>query len=143
MYEQRLQRMILKAERERIMRLECDSNNILSADETLVNKAMGIIKTNMSNADFSINDFSEQMGMSRSNLYKKIKAFTGLSPLEFIRTVRMQYGVQLLEKSGLGVSQIAYQIGFSPKQFAHFFKQEYGTLPSLYAQEKRGKEVVM
>ena len=70
--------------------------------------------------------------MSRSGLYKKLMAITGLSPLLFIRTLRIKRGRQLLEKSGESVSQIAYHIGLSPKQFAKYFREAYGILPSEF-----------
>ena len=57
---------------------------------------------------------------------------TGKSPLEFIRILRVKRGKQLLEQSQLNVSQIAYQIGLSPKQFTKYFKEEFGYVPSEY-----------
>ena len=68
--------------------------------------------------------------MSRSNLYKKLMAITGLAPLQFIRTLRIKRGRQLLEESGESVSQVAYRVGLSPKQFARYFREAYGILPS-------------
>ena len=53
-------------------------------------------------------------------------SITGKSPLEFMRILRLKRGKQLLEKSQLSISQIAYQVGLSPKQFAKYFKEEYG-----------------
>lgn len=70
--------------------------------------------------------------MSRGHLYKKLIMITGKSPLEFIRILRVKRGKQLLEQSQLNVSQIAYQIGLSPKQFAKYFKEEFGYVPSEY-----------
>ena len=61
-----------------------------------------------------------------------ISPITGKSPLEFIRILRVKRGKQLLEQSQLNVSQIAYQIGLSPKQFAKYFKEEFGYVPSEY-----------
>ena len=86
----------------------------------------------MDNADFSVEDFSNRLGLSRSGLYKKLVQITGKSPLEFMRTIRLKRGKALLEKSGDSISQIAYQIGMSPKQFSKFFKEEFGYLPSEY-----------
>lgn len=87
---------------------------------------------NMDNSEFSVEELSAQIGISRSGLYKKLMSITGKSPLEFMRILRLKRGKQLLEKSQLSISQIAYQVGLSPKQFAKYFKEEYGCLPSEY-----------
>jgi transcriptional regulator GlxA family with amidase domain len=73
-------------------------------------------------------------------LYKKLLALTGKSPIEFIRTIRLQRAAQLLEKSQFTVSEVAFQVGFNnPKYFARYFKEQYQMLPSVYAAEKKGK----
>jgi AraC-like DNA-binding protein len=84
------------------------------------------------NSEFSVEELSSYVGMSRGHLYKKLIMITGKSPLEFIRILRVKRGKQLLEQSQLNVSQIAYQIGLSPKQFAKYFKEEFGYVPSEY-----------
>jgi AraC-like DNA-binding protein len=83
---------------------------------------------------------SRLMGMSRVLLYKKLLSLTGKSPIEFIRSIRLQRAAQLLEKSQCTVSEIAYQVGFNnPKYFAKYFKEEYHILPSAYAASKKIK----
>ena len=82
--------------------------------------------------DFSVEDLAQELGMSRSGLYKKLMGFTGKSPLEYLRHFRIEKGKQLLEKTNMTVSEIAYQAGLSPKQFSRYFKQIYGSLPSDY-----------
>ena len=72
------------------------------------------------------------MCMSRSALYKKLMAISGRSPLEFMRIIRLRHGLTLVRQGGLTVSEVAYKVGMSPKQFAKFFKEEYGSLPSKY-----------
>lgn len=105
---------------------------ISTLDEQLIEKAIRIVEENMDNSEFSVEDFSAQVGISRSGLYKKLMSITGKSPLEFMRILRLKRGKQLLEKSQLSISQIAYQVGLSPKQFAKYFKEEYGCIPSEY-----------
>ena len=105
---------------------------ISSLDEQLIEKAIRIVEENMDNSEFSVEELSAQIGISRSGLYKKLMSITGKSPLEFMRILRLKRGKQLLEKSQLSISQIAYQVGLSPKQFAKYFKEEYGCLPSEY-----------
>ncbi|MEI9922120.1 MAG: two-component regulator propeller domain-containing protein [Bacteroidota bacterium] len=107
---------------------------ITSMDEKLIQNAIKIVEDNITDADFSVEDLSRELGMSRVHLYKKLLAITGKSPLEFIRTIRLQQAAQLLEKSQLSVSEIAYKVGFNnPKYFTKYFKEEYKVLPSAYA----------
>lgn len=108
---------------------------ISTLDEQLIEKSIRIVEDNMDNSDFSVEEFSAAVGMSRSGLYKKLMQITGKSPLEFIRILRLKRGKKLLDSSQLSVSQIAYQVGLSPKQFAKFFKEEFGYLPSEYKKE--------
>ena len=82
-------------------------------------------------------ELSEMMAMSRSNLYKKMTAVTGRTPLEFIRCIRMREGRKRLDAGETSVSQIAYAIGMSPKQFAKYFKDETGMTPSQYIKNGR------
>jgi AraC-like DNA-binding protein len=67
-----------------------------------------------------------------------LQALTGKSPLEFIRVIRLQHAAQLLEKSQLTVSEVAYKVGFNnPKYFAKYFREEFNVLPSAYSSGKR------
>lgn len=105
---------------------------VSSLDEQLIEKAIRAVEENMDNSDFHVEELSSYVGMSRGHLYKKLIMITGKSPLEFIRILRVKRGKQLLEQSQLNVSQIAYQIGLSPKQFTKYFKEEFGYVPSEY-----------
>lgn len=105
---------------------------VSSLDEQLITKAIQVVEDNMSNSDFSVEDFSAAVGMTRSHLYKKLMAITGKSPLEFIRVIRIKRGRSLLEQGRTNISEVAYTIGFSPKQFSKYFKEEYGYLPSEF-----------
>jgi DNA-binding response OmpR family regulator len=110
---------------------------ITSLDEKLIRKAISIVEQNIGDPDFSVEKFSRELGMSRVHLYKKLLSLTGKSPLEFIRNIRLQRAAQLLQKSQLSVSEIAYQVGFNnPKYFSKYFKDEFHTLPSAYANGK-------
>jgi signal transduction histidine kinase/ligand-binding sensor domain-containing protein/DNA-binding response OmpR family regulator len=114
--------------------------NITSLDTKFIERAIQCVEQNVSNADFSVEDLSKTLGISRANFYKKILSLTGKSPLEFIRTIRLQHAAQLLEKSQLTVSEVAYSVGFNnPKYFARYFKEAYHELPSAYALRKRVK----
>jgi AraC-like DNA-binding protein len=106
---------------------------ITSIDEQLIKKAVGVVEQNMSNAEFSVQDLSHSLAMSRVYLYKKILALTGKTPIEFIRVIRLKRAAQLLESSQLTVAEVAYKVGFNnPKYFAHYFKAEFDLLPKAY-----------
>jgi AraC-like DNA-binding protein len=72
------------------------------------------------------------------HLYKKLLSITGKTPIEFIRILRLKRAAQLLGKSQLTVSEVAYQVGFNnPKYFSRYFKEEFGLLPSVYAEKNK------
>lgn len=106
---------------------------VQSADERFIQQALRIIEKNISNSDFTVEEFAREMFMSRVALYKKLLQLTRQTPIEFIRSMRLKRAVQLLEKSQLTVAEIAYEAGFNnPKTFAKYFKAEFGMLPSSY-----------
>lgn len=110
---------------------------ISSADEQFVQQALQIVEKNIANPDFSVEELSRELFMSRVSVYKKILSLTGKSPIEFIRSIRLKRAAQLLEKSQLTVAEVAYEVGFNnPKYFSRYFKMEYGELPSQYAKKK-------
>lgn len=112
--------------------------NITSLDEKLIKTAIELVEKNMANADFSVEELSRELGISRVHLYKKLTAITGKSPVEFIRFIRLKRASQLLEKSQLTVAEVAYQVGFNnPKYFSKYFKTEFNVLPSAYASRFR------
>lgn len=115
---------------------------ISSLDEKLMQKAHELVEKNISNADFSVEELSREIGMSRVYLYKKLLSLTGKTPIEFIRVIRLQRAAQLLEKSQLTISEIAYQVGFNdPRYFTKYFKIQFDTLPSQYLAHKRKNNV--
>ena len=106
---------------------------ITSLDEALIGKAIKVIEENISDIDFSVEILSVALGMSRGHLHKKLTAITGKKPIDFIRTIRLKRGRQLLEKSQMQIAEIAYEVGFnSPHRFAVHFRKEFGSLPSEY-----------
>jgi DNA-binding response OmpR family regulator/anti-sigma regulatory factor (Ser/Thr protein kinase) len=112
--------------------------NITSLDEQFLQKIVEVVEKNVSNAEFSVEDLCLELGVSRSRFFKRVHTLTGKSPMELIRNIRMQHAAQLLGKSQLSVSEIAYQVGFNnPRYFAKYFKEIYQVLPSEYAKSKR------
>ncbi|WP_153631108.1 response regulator [Prolixibacter sp. SD074] len=119
------------------MNIEPKDISITSLDEKFMAKALDIIEEHMADIGFSVAEFGRQMGISRMQLYNKIVALTGSTPLEFIRILRLKRAAQLLQKSQLSVSEVAYQVGFNdPKYFSMHFKKEFQILPSKYREEK-------
>ena len=104
-----------------------DAEAEAEADSAWLKSIDSIIDENIADAAFSIEELGHLAGMSRSNLYKRVKAITGLSPLEYLRERRVKKGRQLLEQAtGKHVkptlSEIAYQVGMSPRQFSKYLK---------------------
>lgn len=108
---------------------------ITSRDEELVKKAINIVEKHISD-EFTVEDLSKEIGLTRGHLYKKLTALTGKTPVEFIRTIRMKRACQLLEQSGMQVSEVAYAVGYSsPKIFSRNFKAEMGMTPTEYMEK--------
>lgn len=106
---------------------------VSSLDGDLLKKAMKIVEKNVGNEQFDIPAFCEELGISRTLLFTKIKAWTNFTPNEFIQEIRMKRAIQLLEQSHMNISQIAYQVGFnSPKYFSRCFQKRFGETPSKY-----------
>jgi len=106
---------------------------INSIDKDFLEQSMDIIEKYMSKPDFDVQLFVDEIGMSRTVLYRKLKAVTGLSVNEFINTVRLKRAVQLLEQKKLSVSEIAYEVGFSsPKYFSTCFRKQFHKTPSEF-----------
>jgi len=111
---------------------------ITPLDQQFLRDMIEAIERHISNADFTVVDLARELGVSRSQLFKRVEAVTQKSPLEVIREIRLQHAAQLLEKSQLSVSEIAYQVGFNnPKYFARYFREMYQVLPSEYSSGKR------
>jgi signal transduction histidine kinase/ligand-binding sensor domain-containing protein/DNA-binding response OmpR family regulator len=132
------QRELFQRDFRQLINVTATHLQITSLDEKLIQKALEVVERKLSDPDFTVEELARELSMSRVHLYKKLQALTGKSPLEFIRTLRLQHAAQLLEKSQLTVSEVAYKVGFNnPKYFARYFKEEYHVLPSLYAAGKR------
>ena len=111
---------------------------IESDDAKFLNTALLYIETNLHNSQLSVEDLSKHMAMSRVSLYKKCLKVTGKTPVDFIRSVKLEKAAVLLEKSNKTISEICYMVGFStPNYFAKSFKAKYNVLPSEYIVEKR------
>lgn len=114
---------------------------VTSNDQRFLQQAMHLVEENMMNTEFSVEMLVSEMGMSRSNLYLKLKEITGLSSSEFIRSVRLKRAVQLLKKSDMSVKEIMYMTGFNTASyFSKCFKKQYGVVPSEYMKNLNKKQ---
>jgi len=112
----------------RVTPLELKSN-----DEIFIKRLMGIINKNMDNSKFSIEILAQEVGISRTQLHRKLKEITGISTSDFIRNIRLKQAARLLIERKVNISQVAYATGFSnPTIFAVAFKKFYGCTPSEY-----------
>jgi len=106
---------------------------LLSADDKFLQKASDFIELNLSDSGLNVERFAQHMAMSQSQLYRKLKALTDLSPNEMIRSVRLQRAAKLLLHHRGNIAEIAYEVGFSnPSYFSECFQKQFGKLPSEY-----------
>ncbi|MBN2279849.1 MAG: response regulator [Candidatus Marinimicrobia bacterium] len=104
-----------------------------SADELFIVKIRELVEQNIDNADFDLTDLQKEIGMGRTHLFQKLKELTGYTPNDFIKTLRMEKAAQLLLKTDLTISEIAYKVGFRyPKYFSTCFSQYHRQSPSEY-----------
>ena len=103
-------------------------------DQKLLEKAQEIILKHIDNPAFDVNLFAQQMGLGRTRLFSKIKSLTGQTPNDYIMSVRLKKGAELLQgNEGLNVSEVAYTVGFSnPRYFSQCFRDYFGVSPSKF-----------
>ena len=105
---------------------------VSSLDEELISHVIADIEANIQDPSYSVTKLSSAVGMTRGNLYKKLMAITGKSPMEFIRIIKLKRGKSLLDQGRTNISEVADMVGISAKQFAHHFKMMYNDTPSEY-----------
>ena len=108
-----------------------EEEKLNETDKTFVGRLRTAIQENLGDSDFSVERLGEEIGLSRVQLYRKVKALTGQTPVELLRKARLTKARQLLEKTEKSVSEIAYEVGFtSPSYFNKCFKDEFDINPS-------------
>lgn len=117
---------------------------VSSSSDKLLHDVMQYVEDNLTDTQLSVETLSRHVGMSRSTLYSKLLELTGQTPVEFIRSVKLNKAAQLLEKTDMTIAEIAYTAGFTtPTYFAKSFKAKFNMLPSEYIVKMRkqpGKE---
>lgn len=112
---------------------------ITSMDEQFLNRVKEAIEEHLGEEEFSVEDLAYQVGLSRVQLHRKLKALTDQSVGEFIMSMRLQRAVDLLERNAGTVSEIAYMTGFNtPNYFAKCFRKQFGCSPSEYKSRVTG-----
>lgn len=110
-------------------------NTITSNDQLFMKRLLENIYKHIDNGDLTIEELSREVGMSRPVFFNKVKNLTGVSPIEFLRDIRLQQAEKLMT-TDLTVSQIAFQVGFNDADyFGKCFKQKFGKTPSEYRKE--------
>jgi len=102
-----------------------------SQDERFLQRARETVEQFMADSDFGVDEFAGQMCISRSGLYKRLTALTGLSPNEFIRQMRVKRGRDLLKADAGTIAEVAFMVGMTPRQFSKFYKSIFGVSPSM------------
>ena len=117
---------------DRVEQLEVKGN-----DELLMERIMKAVNKNLSNSDFNVDMLTQEVGISRAQLHRKMKEMTGISTSEFIRNIRLEQAARLLREQKINVTQVAYTVGFS--NLAHFstiFRKHFGVSPSEYIERE-------
>ncbi len=106
-----------------------------STDKNFLEGIIESILQHLDESEFDLEKLASDMNISKSTLYRKIKSITGLTPLDFIRNIKMKHACMMLKSQGQTISEIAYALGFNnPKYFSKCFKEEFGISPTEYQQ---------
>ena len=118
----------VEEEREKV-----EQRDVADNDKQLMERIMQSVNKNLGDSEFSVEQLASDAGLSRSQLHRKMKELTGISPSEFIRNIRLEQAARLLKERKVNVSQVAYTLGFNTLgTFSKVFKQHFGQTPTEY-----------
>jgi len=130
--------------RQRLMRLEPQKFDDPMPNDAFLAKLLDVMEREMDNNTLTVDELVEEMGMGRTVFFNKLKSLTGLSPVEFIREMRIKRAAQLLEERQYNITEVTYMVGMNDSRyFSKCFKNTYGVTPSEYrraAMERKGKK---
>ena len=127
--------------RQRLMRLEPQQSDEPMGGDTFLAKLLDIMNKEMDNNTLTVDELVEEMNMGRTVFFNKLKSMTGLSPVEFIREMRIKRAAQLLEDRKYNITEVTYMVGMNDSRyFAKCFKNTYGVTPSEYRRAHMGEE---
>lgn len=106
------------------------------SDKAFLDSMVKAVEAHLQDSGFKLDSLAAELCLSKSTMNRKIKSMTGLTPMDFVRNIRLRTACRLLRHRGTNVSDAAYAVGFSdPKYFARCFKEVYGITPSQYQQQ--------
>lgn len=118
--------------------LEPSPIQITSLDKQFMDKVKEVVEKHIEDCEFSIDQFAQETNMGRTTFYQKLKNITGLSPIEFLQTMRIKRAIQLIDTKEYNISTIAYMCGFNDaKYFGKCFKKHIGVTPSEYSNQQK------
>ena len=111
--------------------------SVSEIEKDFIDRFRSLLENNLSNSELSVEDLGEQMGLSRVQLYRKIKALTNYSPVELLRITRLKKASALLSTTDKTISEVTYEVGFtSPSYFTKCYKEYFGESPSDFLKRK-------
>ena len=127
--------------RQRLMRLEPQKSDEPIPGDAFLAKLLDVMNKQLDNNTLTVDDLVDEMGMGRTVFFNKLKSMTGLSPVEFIREMRIKRAAQLLEERQYNITEVTYMVGMNDSRyFAKCFKNTYGVTPSEYRRSVFSKE---
>ncbi len=108
------------------------------AEHIFIKRLIEIIESSLEDSDFDLEFIAAELNVSKSTMNRKIKAVTGMTPMDFVRNIRLKFACRLLKEGNKNISEIAYAVGFgNPKYFSTCFKEEFGVTPSEFAKSEK------
>ncbi len=122
-----------------VVPIEPPQPEIVCFDELFMQQVMEVMEKQMDNSELTVDRFAQELAMGRTVFYQKLKAIIGLSPVDFIREMRIKRAKQLMESGEYNVSSVAYMTGFNdPKYFSKCFKKQFECLhPNMEKRESK------
>lgn len=111
---------------------------VTNLDEEFIRLSLSTVEKHIQDEEFNVDDFAKEMHLSRVTFHRKLKALTGMTPVQFIRNIRLKRGAQLLRTGQFNVSEVLDKIGILDQSyFARLFKREFGVAPSSLIPRKQ------
>ncbi len=118
--------------------LKTSKLKVTPVDEKFIRKATETVEKHIADKSFNMDYFGKELGMSRVQLFRKLKSLTNLTPSNFITIIRLEQAKQLIKESHASMSEIAYDVGFSsPAYFSRCFRDKYGISPTEFAEQSK------
>ena len=125
-----------QGQKAKIEQIQVKGNN-----DALMERVMKYMNEHLTDPDLNVEKLTEDVGISRAQLHRKLKEIAGVSAGEFIRNLRLEQAARLIEEGQINITQVAYSVGFSNQtHFSTVFKKHYGMSPSEYAETKRNEK---